>query len=136
MKTLGNNVELITPEEAKQLHLEQQEIQGDVKFEPTQMKKASQKKSEHYPYVKVKTSSDNSYHDEDIISQNSSVKTDAHSDDELPTIKTDIKKAAEVPIFENVQVKSKIGEKVGNRIGKAGNRIGGLVELADSKDEF
>lgn len=114
---------------------------GGTKFTPASIKHEKAPAQNDDPvYVKVKTQSDMN----DLAQENSPGKimqTDAHSNngevtEELPTIKTEIQPERVVPTFEDVKVKSTLDEKVGNKINKAGNQVNGLVDLAESKEEF
>lgn len=66
----------------------------------------------------------------DAISNNEELQTE-----ELPTIKTEVNPEKIVPTFEDVKVKSKLDEKANNLIKKGNNHVG-LVDLAESKDEY
>lgn len=92
-------------------------------------------------YVKVKTASELNVADEDspgnVIETNANSRVDINevqeTEEELPTIKTDIPHQKIVPHFDDVKVKSKLDEKVNNRVNKAQNQIN-LVDLAESKE--
>lgn len=158
---------MVNPEEAENLHLQQQEITENAptqKFQPATYKASKPEQKKPAPqinddpvYVQVKTQSVNNSVVEERENPEKIMQTEANSEgepepadevkvneinvengtEELPTIKTEIQPDRTVPQFEDVQVKSKLDEKAANRIvNKADNRVTGLVDLAESKEEF
>ena len=123
------------------------EPQEGQKFQPAVMKKQETPREEEPVYVKVNTQHRDE--DDDLINDDydhgEPINTDVASENEamdepfnnatqeLPTIKTEINHEKIVPQFEDVKVKSKLDEKI---VKKPEKKIGGLIELAESKEEF